>query len=128
MHSEAVVQQQVRLALAQRGAQVWRNNVGACADESGRIIRYGLANESSQLNAVIKSSDLVGAVPVLITPDMVGQTLAVFTAVECKHEGWRMTAGDKRAAAQQRFIDIVKQVGGFGGFATSVDDLEGILR
>lgn len=128
MKSEAVVQQEVRLALARMGGQVWRNNTGACTDESGRLIRYGLANESAQLNAVIKSSDLIGIVPVTITADMVGKTVGVFVAVECKHEGWHMIPSDNRAKAQAKYIDIVKDVGGMGGFATCVEDLNGILK
>lgn len=128
MSNESVVQQQVRLALARVGAQVWRNNTGACTDDTGRLIRYGLANESAQLNAVIKSSDLIGVVPVTITPDMVGKTVGVFAAVECKRPGWHLTPGDKRGQAQQRFIDLVRQVGGMGGFAADVSDLATILR
>lgn len=126
--NESVVQQQVRLALARLGAQVWRNNSGACTDDTGRLIRYGLGNDSAQLNAVIKSSDLVGVVPVTITPEMVGRTIGVFVAVECKRPGWHLTPGDKRGQAQQRFIDLVREVGGLGGFATDPADLAQILR
>lgn len=122
MASEAVVQQQVRLALAASGALMWRNQVGAFTDENGRVIRFGICNDSAQLNAQLKSSDLVGAVPVLITPAHVGRTLAVLTAVECKHSDWHITPGDKRAQAQLRFIDLVRSVGGAGGFATSADE------
>ena len=82
--SETVVQQQARLKLARIGSQMWRNNVGACVDDAGRLVRYGLANESSQMNRCIKSSDLIGITPVVVTPDMVGKTIGVFTALECK--------------------------------------------
>lgn len=50
LHSEAGVQQQSRLAAAQRGMWMLRNNVGACEDKDGRPIRYGLANDSKQMN------------------------------------------------------------------------------
>lgn len=125
--SESVAQQQIRLTLARIGAQAWRNNSGACTDESGRLIRYGLANESAQLNAVVKSSDIISVVPVTITPEMVGRTVGVFTAIECKRPGWHLTPGDKRGQAQQKFIDIVVSAGGMGGFATGPDDVSAII-
>lgn len=126
--SEAVTQQQIRLVLARAGAQMWRNQVGACTDATGRLIRYGLANDSAKLNKVVKSSDLIGVVPVLITPAHVGMTLGVFTAVECKAPDWRRIPSDERATAQQAFHDIVRGVGGFAGFARSVDDLQSIIK
>ena len=78
---ESAVQSHTRLELARSGALVWRNNVGACEDQSGRIIRYGLCNESSQMNRSLASSDLIGIVPVVIQPHHVGRTLGVFTAL-----------------------------------------------
>lgn len=127
MSSEAVVQQQVRLTMARIGALMWRNNSGAYQDESGRWVRYGLCNDSKQMNDRIKSSDLIGPTPLLIEPRHVGQTVGVFTALECKPTGWHLTPGDKRGQAQQRFIDLVVGIGGFGGFVTSLDDLARIL-
>lgn len=115
---ESAVQQRVRLELARMGALAYRNNVGACEDKQGRIIRYGLCNESAQMNRALKSSDLIGVTPVLIQPHHVGRTLGVFTAIECKHSNWHMTPGDARAQAQQRFIDLIRSVGGIGGFVT----------
>ena len=115
---ESAVQQRTRLELARLGALVYRNNVGACEDKQGRIIRYGLCNESAQMNRSLKSSDLIGVTPVLIQPHHVGRTLGVFTAIECKHSDWHMTPSDARAQAQQRFIDLIRSVGGIGGFVT----------
>lgn len=115
---ESAVQQRTRLELARLGALVYRNNVGACEDKQGRIIRYGLCNESAQMNRALKSSDLIGVTPVLIQPHHVGRTLGVFTAIECKHSDWHMTPSDARAQAQQRFIDLIRSVGGIGGFVT----------
>lgn len=127
MSSEAVNQQQIRLVMARMGALLWRNNSGSYQDESGRWIRYGLCNDSKQLNAEFKSSDLIGPTPIIIQPHHVGRTIGVFTAVECKPTGWHLTPGDKRGQAQKRFIDLVKGVGGLGGFATGPDDLAEIL-
>lgn len=125
---EAGVQSQTRLLMAQLGAQVWRNNSGACTDETGRLIRYGLGNDSAQLNRVIKSSDLIGCTPVQITPGHVGMTIGVFTALECKAPGWHLTPGDQRGQAQQKFIDLVRGVGGFGGFVSDPQQVYEVLR
>lgn len=118
----------VRLAAAQLGVELWRNNVGVLRDENGRPVRYGLCNETAALNKEIKSSDYIGITPVLITPDMVGQVVGVFTAVETKTSGWHLTPGDDRGLAQQKFHDIVKKSGGFAGFATCVEDFRRIVR
>jgi hypothetical protein len=106
---------------------MWRNQSGACYDETGRLIRYGLANDSAQLNKRIKSSDLIGITPVVITQQMVGQTMGVFTAVEVKHPGWTRPTND-RERAQEAFIRLVTEKGGLGGFAASVEDFWRIIR
>ena len=127
MANEATVQQQTRLAMARLGAQIWRNNSGACTDDTGRLIRYGLGNDSAQLNAVIKSSDLIGVMPITVQPHMVGQTIGVFTALEIKAPGWALRPGDKRGLAQAAYHDIVRQAGGFAGFVTDPNDIIGII-
>jgi hypothetical protein len=116
MRSEAAVQQEIRLESARRGWRLWRNNNGACMDQQGRLIRYGLGNDSAKMNAEIKSSDLIGITPVVITQEMVGQTVGVFTSIEVKREGWRYT-GKGRELAQKRWIDLVVSLGGRWGFA-----------
>ena len=125
---ESAVQQRTRLELARLGALVYRNNVGACEDKQGRIIRYGLCNESAQMNRALKSSDLIGVTPVLIQPHHVGRTLGVFTAIECKHSDWHMTPSDARAQAQQRFIELIRSVGGIGGFVTDPAQVHELVR
>jgi hypothetical protein len=49
--------------------------------------------------------DLVGWTTVEITPDMVGQRLAVFTAEEVKATG-------KLSPEQERFRDVIERMGG----------------
>lgn len=109
---ELAVQNGIRLALTGSPALLWRNNTGALKDQAGRLVRYGLCPGSS---------DLIGLRTVTITPDMVGQRLAVFTAIEVKDRG-RVTP------EQQRFITAVQQAGGLAGVARSVDDARTILR
>ena len=125
---ESTIQNQIRLAAAQMGIELYRNNSGALKDEFGRLVRYGLCNESKQLNDKIKSSDLIGVTPVNAYVEGVGWVkLGVFTAIECKPEGWVFYESDKRAVAQLAFIDIIRKAGGFAGFARSVEEFKRII-
>ncbi len=125
---ETKVQTDIRLAASRVGVVLWRNNVGACTDETGRLIRYGLCNDSKQLADVMKSSDLVGIRPLTIRPEHVGQTIGVFVAIECKEPNWKRIPSDKRAEAQERWQGVVRQFGGIAGFAKSVDEFLEIIR
>lgn len=128
MTSEAAVQQHIRTQIALTGVELWRQNVGACTDANGRVIRYGILNDSKHLNQRFKSSDLVGIRPILVTADMVGQVVGVFAAIECKASNWTYRPNDEHTQAQQRFIDLVRAAGGFAGFARSVEEARAILR
>ena len=119
--TEATVQDAAQLEIQELGGVLWRNNIGV--DRSSvRPVRYGLCNDSKQLNAVCKSSDLIGIVPVVVTADMVGKTLGVFVAVEAKKPGWTM-GSDKHTVAQGNFIIEVIKKGGIGCFVNSVGGL-----
>lgn len=120
--NEAALQSIIRQQFAYVGP-IWRNNSGACEDKTGRLVRYGLGNDSAQLNAVIKSSDLIGITPVIVTAEMVGQTIGVFTALEVKAPGWVLRPSDARGLAQAKFHDIVKKAGGYAGFVSHPDDI-----
>ena len=119
---EAAVLQEVRLAASERGGRAWRNNRGACKDENGRHIRYGLANDSKQLNDVIKSSDLIGITPRMITLADVGTTLGQFASYEVKRPGWKYT-GTERERCQLAWLALIIQLGGIGKFITDAEDL-----
>lgn len=125
---ESAVASHIRYDAACMGVDLWRNNVGALLDENGRPVRYGLLNDSKEINARIKSSDLIGITSLFITPDMVGQLVGVFTAIETKESNWVYSENDKRAKAQKAFHDLVIRAGGFAGFASSVEDARKIMR
>lgn len=118
-NSETKVQESVRLEATKKGCRLYRNNVGACKDDTGRVIRYGLVNDSAALNKRIKSSDLIGIRPVVITHDMVGHTIGQFIAREIKKPGWHYTGTD-REKAQLAFIELVISMGGDAAFANDV--------
>jgi hypothetical protein len=115
MTSEAATQAAVRLEAQRRGVYLWRNNSGVLRDDRGVPVRFGLGNDSSRINAVLKSSDLIG-----IAPD------GRFVAIECKAPGWRGARND-RERAQAAFLALVSSQGGYAGFATCAGDLDRIL-
>jgi hypothetical protein len=123
--SEAAVQAQTALDAARSGNKwLLRNNSGAFEDKAGRQVRFGLGNVSKKFNAHMKSSDLVGIESVVITPDMVGQTIGRFYAIEAKPEGWVYTSTD-REEAQLKFITKVNFMGGKAYFTNGVIDTVG---
>lgn len=124
---EDEVQQLVQIEAAKYKMILMRNNSGALKDKTGRLVRYGLGNISESSNAKMKSSDLIGITEVLITPDMVGKTLGVFTAIEVKKQGWKYK-GDEREIAQKNFIDWVIGRGGLAAFVESVDTLVSLMK
>jgi len=115
--SEAWAQSAVRLEAPHKSVTLWRNNVGVLKDDRGVPVRYGLANDSPQLNANLKSGDLIGWRGVLIMPQHVGRTIAQFVSRECKRPGWTYR-GDAREEAQQRWNMLVLAAGGDACFTT----------
>jgi hypothetical protein len=88
--------------------------------ENGTPVRYGLANDSKQLNTVCKSSDLIGITPITCGCNV---TWGVFTSYECKRPNWKFSQNDQRAVAQLAWLKLVISMGGIGKFITSVDQL-----
>lgn len=115
--SESWAQNEVRLEASERGVAMFRNNVGALKDERGRVVRFGLANDSAALNDVIKSGDLIGVRPVVITPAHVGQTIGQFVSREIKAPGWQYS-GTGREPAQLAWAALINSKGGDAAFAT----------
>ncbi len=76
------------------------NNVRLFRNNTGMLngIRFGLC---------VGSSDLIGFQSIMVTPEMIGQKLAVFTALEVK------TAKGKATPAQTKFIEMVRVFGWF---------------
>lgn len=117
--SEARVQSLVRLEAAASGYWLTRNNVGAFqAPHSSRWVRYGLANESKQQNALVKSADLIGWRRRVIVSTDVGRTIAQFASREAKREGWEFNPNDAREVAQAQWRDFVNSNGGDAAFVS----------
>lgn len=113
MDSEQYIQQAIRLRCGRNNkVRLWRNNTGVLMDRNGRPVQFGLCPGSS---------DLIGLRQVVVTPDMVGQAVAVFVAIEVKGAKGRVSE------KQQNFIVMVKEMGGFAGVARTVEDAEKLL-
>lgn len=91
---------------SEAGWRLFRNNSGV-AKIDGRFVRFGLGNVSQAVNKKIKSADYIGVRPVLITPDMVGQTIGQFVSVEFKGTHGKVYPG------QYAWMKLINQLGGY---------------
>lgn len=125
--SESRVQSLVRLEAASKGVYLFRNNVGAGHLKNGNYIRWGLANDSTQVNKRLKSADLIGGRPRIITPDMVGSVILQFLSRECKREGYVPPSPEAEAyedyEAQLRWRDLIRSLGGDAEIVSGVGSL-----
>jgi len=109
MKSETALQNKIRLAVGKRkDVRLFRNNVGMIGG-----VQFGLC---------VGSSDLIGFTTKTITPEMVGQQVAIFTAIEVK------TPTGKVSEQQTKFLSMVKKFGGIGAVVRSVDDAVAVLK
>lgn len=113
--SEASIQESIKEFAARLKILLYRNTVGQFKTAWGGIVHTGLCKGSS---------DLIGWTQKTITPDMVGTTIAVFTAVECKRKSVKNNTTDN----QDDFIEKVLSAGGYAGVATSLEDLLRITK
>lgn len=105
----------IRLATSRLGARMFRNNRGLFLTLDGeRKTRAGLEPNGS--------SDAIGWTPVTITPAMVGQKVAVFTAIEIKTGSVPVTED------QSNYVDQVNKAGGLAGIAYDESDAIDIIK
>lgn len=93
---------------ALRHVQMFRNNSGM----KGHV-RFGLNNAQFKTG----TSDLIGWTSVEVTPDMVGSTIAVFTALEVKQD-----VNSAHSTPQADFGYAVQEAGGKFGFVCGLSD------
>ena len=107
MPSEQQIQQHIRIACSTGATRLFRNNTGTLRDQHGRPVSFGLCKGSA---------DLIGYRTITITPDMVGQQVAVFASIEVKAPTGRIRP------EQQAWLETVQAAGGIAGVARSVED------
>ena len=110
--SEHEIQQLIRLACGHGAVRLWRNNTGALLDQQARFVRFGLCKGSS---------DLIGLRALEITPELVGQRLAQFVALEIK------AAHGVVSPEQRAFLRLVQELGGVAGVSRSIEQARAVL-
>lgn len=96
-----------KAATLECNARLFRNNVGVAIYPGGERVAYGLQPGSS---------DLIGWRSITVTPDMIGQLVAVFASIEAKASTGRLTK------KQIAWIRAVNAAGGIAGEARSAED------
>jgi hypothetical protein len=94
---EPKILKRIQLLFTSFGARIFRNNVGMLEDKRGQKVKYGLCTGSG---------DLIGWVPMVVTPEMVGKRIAVFTSVEIK------TKNARTNPSQLNWMQAVNTAGG----------------
>ena len=107
---ETNLQQLIRVEASKLGLVLSRNNSGSFENKMGRRVKFGLFNPGG--------SDLIGFQPMIVTQEMVGKNIAVFTAIEVKQPGKKPTK------EQQNFIDFVNKNGGIAFVCEDVKNLQ----
>ncbi|KYK44572.1 hypothetical protein A1D31_14340 [Bradyrhizobium liaoningense] len=128
---EADLMRMLQRFASQLGARLFRQNVGQawvgkpeCGN--GRMVRLGpgdvlLRNARPFHAGVAGMSDLGGWMPVQVTADMVGSTVAIYTQVEVKD-------GARPTKEQIAWIEAVNKAGGRAGIAHNESELAQIVR
>lgn len=130
MTKEHDLQNEIRLHVSREQlGTLFRANVGQ--GWAGKVQRMHLTPDTNTILLInprpfstglpVGFPDLFGFVPVTITPDMVGQEIAVFAAVEVKQKTGRVSA------KQRDMMAFLQKYGARAGVARSVDDAARIL-
>lgn len=107
--NETDIMKRVQKRASELGFRLFRNNVGRIRTKEGAWIQYGLC---------VGSSDIIGWKTRIITPEMIGQPIAVFTAIEVKSATGSLTD------QQRAFLATVKDAGGIAFEIRSESDLK----
>lgn len=133
--AESATQAEIRLALGSRSdCRIWRNTVaqgvmgdvtwvrtpttvrvhpGDAVVRHARVLHAGLAEGSP---------DLIGLRTIVITPEMIGESIAAFVGVEVKSDAGR------QSMIQKSFMGMLTARGALAGVARSVIEANIILE
>lgn len=126
MSDELDNQANILLSLGRGDSRLFRNHVGQ--GWTGKLARTEgpftiLMNaRRCTFGLAVGSSDVVGWTTVTITPEMVGQRIAVFSALEIKR-----TKGGVTSEEQSKFVAAVQRAGGLAGVVRNPDEGAAIL-
>jgi len=116
--NETTILQRIRLAVGRvSGLRLFRNNCGQAW--MGKIIRRTADTitikdpRPVQFGLNPGSADLIGWRTIMITPDMIGKSVAVFASIEVKTDNGRVKP------EQQNWLEQVEKAGGLAVIARS---------
>jgi len=127
---ETNILRRIMLRLSGPTMRLFRNNVGTAYIGQATTFRTsGIVNVDAgdvlvkqgrifHAGLVKGSSDIIGIKSVIITPEMVGKPVAVFTAIEGKTKSGRATV------EQIAFINMVNGMGGIAFIARNEEEAE----
>lgn len=102
------------IKLSPLGVTLWKNVRGLFLTLDGkRKVRAGLLAEGA--------SDGIGFTKIIITQELIGATIPVFTAIEFK------TLTGAKSDEQKKYIAFVLSANGFAGFARSPEEAAKII-
>lgn len=119
--SEQDLINKIQILFSKAGHRIFRQNVGTGWAGKHQRIRQGIyINNPRPLRAGLctGSSDLIGWRTITITPEMVGTTIAQFTAIEVKY------GKTKTTPEQLDFIAAVKLAGGYADIVWHESEVE----
>lgn len=99
---------------------VGRTPSGAVHIQAPRMVSVGFGKPNG--DPLVGAYDLDGWTPKLITIEMVGCTVAVFTSIECK-----ATKGGRVSEDQENWGDQVRKAGGIAGVAKTPEEAQAII-
>ena len=121
---ESAIMHHAWTAMVEAGAKLWRNSVGVgvvgrMKREGGTVTVYGAS--TVRFGLCVGSPDLVGYLPVVVTPAMVGTKIALFVGAEAKDTDGCLSP------EQGKFIAVAREDGAvcfaFHSVAEALDNL-----
>ncbi len=109
---ESVIEAHIKQYLALRNIFFWKVKTTGTYDPAKRIFRATGANYMKGV------SDILGVLPIKITPDMVGETVGIMLAIEVKSKTGKLRP--EQVIFQQR----VRTCGGVAFVARGVEDVQ----
>lgn len=130
--AEVDLMRRLQKRASSEGARLFRQNTGMAwvgkperVSVAHRVMCYPgdvvLRNARPFHAGVTGMSDLGGWSPLMISPDMVGETVAIYTQAEVKEKA-------RPTDEQINFINAVNRAGGRAGIVRNEDDLISLLR
>jgi hypothetical protein len=117
---------EIMLGASKIGARLFRQNTGLgwVGRIAGKTAKTITLENPRPLHAGLctGSSDVIGIMPVIVTPEMVGRTVGLFVAIEVK------TGNVPVSQEQARFLAMVRDCGGVAMLAKSAPDALAALQ